>query len=181
MTNSPTRCRLTPGGAECRTRKKTKAAGVAAGAGIRRGNLADIYFARGSGTVLTFAGAGVWKSAERRGLGDADFAGAGHAEDAGYNLNRGRDRLQLFESGNVFERGGAKAIQHKQICLGTTSPVRPKKRGGVEHPTRIGLPERVVFWAQGRSGESAAPVPVQEAGLRYAGSGLLLPGRSARA
>ena len=43
-----------------------------------------------------------------------------------YNLNRGSDDVRLFESGNVFERVGAKAEEHKRICLGATgSAVAP--------------------------------------------------------
>jgi phenylalanyl-tRNA synthetase beta chain len=38
-----------------------------------------------------------------------------------YNLNRGNDRVRLFEAGNIFEASGDKAIQHKRICLGATS------------------------------------------------------------
>ncbi len=38
-----------------------------------------------------------------------------------YNLNRGSDRVRLFEAGNVFEASGDKAIQHKRICLGATT------------------------------------------------------------
>jgi len=43
-----------------------------------------------------------------------------------YNLNRGSDDVRLFESGNVFERVGATADEHKRICLGATgSAVAP--------------------------------------------------------
>jgi len=38
-----------------------------------------------------------------------------------YNLNRGSDQVRLFETGNVFEASGDKAIQHKRICLGATA------------------------------------------------------------
>jgi phenylalanyl-tRNA synthetase beta chain len=38
-----------------------------------------------------------------------------------YNLNRGNDRVRLFEAGNVFEASGEKAIQHKRICLSATT------------------------------------------------------------
>jgi phenylalanyl-tRNA synthetase beta chain len=46
-----------------------------------------------------------------------------------YNLNRGSDQVRLFERGNVFEREGANAKQHKQICLGATSPSSQRTRG----------------------------------------------------
>ena len=36
-----------------------------------------------------------------------------------YNLNRGRDNVRLFESGNVFELG-AEARRVKRICMGAT-------------------------------------------------------------
>jgi phenylalanyl-tRNA synthetase beta chain len=36
----------------------------------------------------------------------------------GYNLNRGSADVRLFESGNVFERAGAKAVELKRICIG---------------------------------------------------------------
>ena len=38
-----------------------------------------------------------------------------------YNLNRGSDHVRLFESGNVFERAEAKAVERKRACLGATS------------------------------------------------------------
>ncbi len=37
-----------------------------------------------------------------------------------YNLNRGSDDVRLFESGNVFERSGEKALELKRVCLGAT-------------------------------------------------------------
>jgi phenylalanyl-tRNA synthetase beta chain len=40
-----------------------------------------------------------------------------------YNLNRGRDNLRLFESGNVFEASGAKALEMKRISIGATGAV----------------------------------------------------------
>jgi len=40
-----------------------------------------------------------------------------------YNLNRGRDHLRLFESGNVFEASGAKALEMKRISIGATGAV----------------------------------------------------------
>ena len=67
----------------------------------------------------------------------------------GYNLNRGRDRLQLFESGNVFERGGAKAIQHKQICLGMTSPSSPKNAEEWNTQPGSGSPSGLFFGLKG--------------------------------
>jgi phenylalanyl-tRNA synthetase beta chain len=50
-----------------------------------------------------------------------------------YNLNRGSDDVRLFESGNVFERAGAKAEQRKQICLGMTSPTLQNTQGWGAH------------------------------------------------
>ena len=47
-----------------------------------------------------------------------------------YNLNRGADNVRLFESGNVFERAGAKAEQYQHICLGLTSPRSAKSAEG---------------------------------------------------
>ena len=37
-----------------------------------------------------------------------------------YNLNRGADNIRLFESGHVFERAGAQAVELKRVCLGAT-------------------------------------------------------------
>jgi phenylalanyl-tRNA synthetase beta chain len=39
----------------------------------------------------------------------------------GYNLNRGSERVRLFETGNIFEASGDQAIEHKRICLGATA------------------------------------------------------------
>ena len=38
----------------------------------------------------------------------------------GYNLNRGSADVRLFESGNVFERLGAKAVELGRVCIGAT-------------------------------------------------------------
>ncbi len=40
-----------------------------------------------------------------------------------YNLNRSCDSVRLFESGNVFEASGAKALQSKRIALGLTGKI----------------------------------------------------------
>jgi phenylalanyl-tRNA synthetase beta chain len=40
-----------------------------------------------------------------------------------YNLNRGSDNVRLFESGNVFEASGAKAIEAKRISIGATGNI----------------------------------------------------------
>src|SRR5271169_1871978 len=40
-----------------------------------------------------------------------------------YNLNRGSDNVRLFEAGNAFEAVGEKAVERKQIVLGTTGSV----------------------------------------------------------
>jgi phenylalanyl-tRNA synthetase beta chain len=37
-----------------------------------------------------------------------------------YNLNRGTDNVRLFESGNVFETSGGKALEMKRISIGAT-------------------------------------------------------------
>src|SRR6202140_2769297 len=42
-----------------------------------------------------------------------------------YNLNRGSDNVRLFESGNVFEASGAKALEMKRLSLGLTGRVDP--------------------------------------------------------
>jgi phenylalanyl-tRNA synthetase beta chain len=34
-----------------------------------------------------------------------------------YNLNRDNERVRLFETGNVFEAAGSKAVQTKQVCF----------------------------------------------------------------
>src|SRR6202140_2630159 len=40
-----------------------------------------------------------------------------------YNLNRGSDNVRLFESGNVFEASGAKALEMKRLSIGATGSV----------------------------------------------------------
>ncbi len=40
-----------------------------------------------------------------------------------YNLHRSCDSVRLFESGNVFEASGAKALQSKSIALGLTGKI----------------------------------------------------------
>jgi len=40
-----------------------------------------------------------------------------------YNLNRGSDNIRLFESGNVFEASGGKALELKRISMGATGSV----------------------------------------------------------
>ncbi len=40
-----------------------------------------------------------------------------------YNLNRGSDNVRLFESGNVFEASGTKALEAKRISIGATGNV----------------------------------------------------------
>jgi phenylalanyl-tRNA synthetase beta chain len=40
-----------------------------------------------------------------------------------YNLNRGTDNVRLFESGNVFEASGEKAVELKRISIGATGSV----------------------------------------------------------
>jgi phenylalanyl-tRNA synthetase beta chain len=37
-----------------------------------------------------------------------------------YNLNRGSDKVRLFEAGNVFEAAGEKTVELKRICMGAT-------------------------------------------------------------
>jgi phenylalanyl-tRNA synthetase beta chain len=37
-----------------------------------------------------------------------------------YNLNRGTDNVRLFETGNVFEAAGEKALELKRLCIGAT-------------------------------------------------------------
>ena len=42
-----------------------------------------------------------------------------------FNLNRGSERVRLFEAGNVFEKSGEQALQAAQICLGATGSAVP--------------------------------------------------------
>jgi phenylalanyl-tRNA synthetase beta chain len=37
-----------------------------------------------------------------------------------YNLNRGSNKVRLFEAGNVFEAAGEKTAEFKRICMGAT-------------------------------------------------------------
>jgi phenylalanyl-tRNA synthetase beta chain len=38
-----------------------------------------------------------------------------------YTLNRGGERVRLFETGNIFEASGDGALEHRRICLGATA------------------------------------------------------------
>jgi phenylalanyl-tRNA synthetase beta chain len=40
-----------------------------------------------------------------------------------YNLNRGSNKVRLFEVGNVFEAAGEKTAEFKRICMGATGSV----------------------------------------------------------
>jgi len=50
-----------------------------------------------------------------------------------YNLNRGTSDVRLFEAGSVYERAGAKALEPKRICLGSTGNALA---AGVHQPAR---------------------------------------------
>ncbi len=43
----------------------------------------------------------------------------------GYNLNRGTDRVRLFELGNVYEYAGDKPLETKRVSLGATGAAAP--------------------------------------------------------
>jgi phenylalanyl-tRNA synthetase beta chain len=43
----------------------------------------------------------------------------------GYNLNRGRGNVRLFEAGDVFEAAGERTVEFKRICMGTTGSAWP--------------------------------------------------------
>jgi phenylalanyl-tRNA synthetase beta chain len=48
-----------------------------------------------------------------------------------YNLNRGEEKVRLFEAGNVFEAVGAVTAEPKRLCLGwTSSPAQPTRGWG---------------------------------------------------
>jgi phenylalanyl-tRNA synthetase beta chain len=51
-----------------------------------------------------------------------------------YNLNRGSANVRLFESGRVFERSGAKALELKRICLGATGSALQRGVDQAERP-----------------------------------------------
>ncbi len=46
-----------------------------------------------------------------------------------YNLNRGADRVRLFEAGSIFEAKDGGAAEPKRICMGATSPPLQKAQG----------------------------------------------------
>ncbi len=46
-----------------------------------------------------------------------------------YNLNRGADRVRLFEAGSIFEAKDGGTAEPKRICMGTTSPPLQKAQG----------------------------------------------------
>jgi phenylalanyl-tRNA synthetase beta chain len=50
-----------------------------------------------------------------------------------YNLNRGTDNVRLFETGNVFEASGEKAVELKRLCIGATGNA---VEGGVHQAAR---------------------------------------------
>ena len=50
-----------------------------------------------------------------------------------YNLNRGTENVRLFETGNVFEAAGDKAMELKRLCIGVTGSA---VEGGVHQPAR---------------------------------------------
>jgi phenylalanyl-tRNA synthetase beta chain len=46
-----------------------------------------------------------------------------------YNLNRGADKVRLFEAGSVFEATETGTAEPKRICMGATSPLTQKAQG----------------------------------------------------
>ena len=46
-----------------------------------------------------------------------------------YSLNRGADKVRLFEAGSVFEATGTTTAEPKRICMGWTSPPSPQTQG----------------------------------------------------
>jgi phenylalanyl-tRNA synthetase beta chain len=47
-----------------------------------------------------------------------------------YNLNRGADRVRLFETGSIFEATDSGTAEPKRICMGATSPPSAKSAEG---------------------------------------------------
>jgi phenylalanyl-tRNA synthetase beta chain len=47
-----------------------------------------------------------------------------------YNLNRGADRVRLFEAGSIFEATDSGTAEPKRICMGATSPPSAKSAEG---------------------------------------------------
>jgi phenylalanyl-tRNA synthetase beta chain len=47
-----------------------------------------------------------------------------------YNLNRGADRVRLFEAGSIFEATDSGTAEPKRICMGATSPPSAKNAEG---------------------------------------------------
>jgi len=50
-----------------------------------------------------------------------------------YNLNRGANKVRLFEAGSIFEATGHGASEPRQICMGATSPALQETKGWGSH------------------------------------------------
>ncbi len=50
-----------------------------------------------------------------------------------YNLNRGANKVRLFEAGSIFEATDHGASEPRQICMGATSPPLQKTQGWGSH------------------------------------------------
>ena len=75
-----------------------------------------------------------------------------------YNLNRGADNIRLFESGHVFERAGAQAVELKRVCLGAT---------GDAVTAQVHQPGRALSFFDMKGDVENLLHPFQGAGLRY--------------
>jgi phenylalanyl-tRNA synthetase beta chain len=96
-----------------------------------------------------------------------------------YNLNRGSDNVRLFESGNIFEASGSRALEMKRISLGLTGRVDP----GIVNGLTAGAESRPVSFFDLKGDVENLLAPFSHWTLYYDAQTpeYFHPGRSARA
>jgi len=91
-----------------------------------------------------------------------------------YNLNRGSENVRLFETGNVFEAVGEKAVELKRLCFGATGSA---VEAGVHQPAR----SLTFFDLKGEVEDLLGPFASWEVHYDSKTADYYHPGRSARA
>jgi phenylalanyl-tRNA synthetase beta chain len=96
-----------------------------------------------------------------------------------HNLNRGSDSVRLFESGNIFEASGSKALQMKRISMGLTGRVDP----GIVNGLGQGAASRPISFFDLKGDVESLLAPFSQWTLYYDAQTpeYFHPGRSARA
>jgi phenylalanyl-tRNA synthetase beta chain len=96
-----------------------------------------------------------------------------------YNLNHGSDTVRLFESGNIFEASGSRALEMKRISLGLTGRVDP----GIVNGLAAGAASRPVSFFDLKGDVENLLAPFSHWTLYYDAQTpeYFHPGRSARA